>query len=184
MQPSGGATFALSLEESLLFAQASGDFNPLHVDPGAARRTQFGSTVVHGIHALLRAMDALVAQHRGFAQAPETLAVTFSNPVHTGTEVSVRWTIDEDGRRARLSAEAESRPAFSATVTAGSAAADTNAATGASHQPPTGVWTAAVPRSVDFPPAAAGGDVALAFEPGLAQRQQLARWIGLDRAHL
>ena len=40
------------------FAQLSGDRNPMHVDPVAARRTLFGRPVVHGIHMLLRSLDA------------------------------------------------------------------------------------------------------------------------------
>ena len=35
------------------FAQLSGDNNPLHMDPVAARRTQAGVPVVHGLHTLL-----------------------------------------------------------------------------------------------------------------------------------
>src|SRR5262245_34966944 len=42
------------------FARLSGDFNPMHIDPLAARRTQAGATVVHGIHGLLWGLDKLV----------------------------------------------------------------------------------------------------------------------------
>ncbi len=44
---------AIPFEDSLAFAELSGDHNPLHVDPIAAPRTQFVGTVVHGIHAVL-----------------------------------------------------------------------------------------------------------------------------------
>lgn len=44
------------------FARISGDANPIHVDPIAARRTLAGEPVVHGVHALLWAVDA-VARH-------------------------------------------------------------------------------------------------------------------------
>ncbi len=39
------------------FAQLSGDNNPLHMDPIAARRTQAGVPVVHGLHTLLWCID-------------------------------------------------------------------------------------------------------------------------------
>tara|TARA_Y100001958_G_scaffold160115_1_gene166510 strand:- start:7647 stop:9077 length:1431 start_codon:yes stop_codon:yes gene_type:complete len=44
-------------KDQLDFAQASGDFNPVHVDPIYARRTLFGGQVVHGINLLLWALD-------------------------------------------------------------------------------------------------------------------------------
>ncbi len=45
-----------------MFAALSGDANPMHMDALAARRTQAGMQVVHGIHALLWAMDCASAQ--------------------------------------------------------------------------------------------------------------------------
>jgi hypothetical protein len=43
------------------FATASSDYNPMHMDPVAARRTQAGACVVHGVHAVLWALDTLAA---------------------------------------------------------------------------------------------------------------------------
>jgi acyl dehydratase len=34
------------------FAEASGDFNPLHVDPAVARESPFGGTITHGVWTL------------------------------------------------------------------------------------------------------------------------------------
>ena len=47
----GSRRFAMEDVES--FAELSGDFNPLHVDPVAARRALYGEVVVHGVHSLL-----------------------------------------------------------------------------------------------------------------------------------
>ncbi len=41
------------------FATFSGDWNPMHVDAVAARRTQAGAPVVHGMHTLLWCLDAI-----------------------------------------------------------------------------------------------------------------------------
>ncbi len=46
-----------SPNDQLRFAALSGDSNPMHMDPLAARRTQAGVPVVHGMHALLWALD-------------------------------------------------------------------------------------------------------------------------------
>ena len=45
-----------------LFADLSGDYNPLHVDPVAARRTIIGSRAVHGIHLAMTALEGLLGQ--------------------------------------------------------------------------------------------------------------------------
>jgi hypothetical protein len=47
-----------SPDGQLAFARLSGDYNPIHLDPVAARRLLFGHPVVHGMHALLWAIDA------------------------------------------------------------------------------------------------------------------------------
>ena len=44
------------------FAALSGDRNPMHMDAVAARRTQAGLPVVHGIHTLLWALDSIAGQ--------------------------------------------------------------------------------------------------------------------------
>lgn len=41
----------------MAFAELSGDYNPLHTDPIAARRTQFGECVAHGVFVLMWALD-------------------------------------------------------------------------------------------------------------------------------
>jgi hypothetical protein len=53
---------SFSLDAQKWFANWSGDFNPIHVDPVYARRTQAGAPVVHGVHALLWALDTVLAE--------------------------------------------------------------------------------------------------------------------------
>lgn len=80
----------ISPRESQSFARASGDFNPLHLDPVMARRYQFGSTLIHGINGTLRALDAFFATRPPHALA--SLQVTFSKPVRQGDELSISFT--------------------------------------------------------------------------------------------
>jgi NAD(P)-dependent dehydrogenase (short-subunit alcohol dehydrogenase family) len=47
-----------SPDDQLAFARLSGDYNPIHLDPVAARRLLFGQPVVHGMHTLVWALDA------------------------------------------------------------------------------------------------------------------------------
>ncbi|MGP0092571.1 MAG: SDR family NAD(P)-dependent oxidoreductase [Xanthobacteraceae bacterium] len=53
------------MPDQLRFAELSGDYNPMHIDAVAARRTQAGAPVVHGMHAILWALDELA--RAGFA---------------------------------------------------------------------------------------------------------------------
>jgi acyl dehydratase len=45
--------------DQILFADISGDHNPMHLDAVLARRTPAGAPVVHGVHLLLWALDVL-----------------------------------------------------------------------------------------------------------------------------
>jgi NAD(P)-dependent dehydrogenase (short-subunit alcohol dehydrogenase family) len=78
-----------SVADQELFAHCSGDVNPIHMDPIAARRTQAGTCVVHGVHIALWAMDALTK----FGKMPAsiaTLRVQFKNFVPVGSEIALR----------------------------------------------------------------------------------------------
>jgi acyl dehydratase/NAD(P)-dependent dehydrogenase (short-subunit alcohol dehydrogenase family) len=104
------------LDESVAFARLSGDFNPLHVDPVFARRTQFGGSVVHGIHVFLGALDDLRDGRLAAGVQPAAMSCTFNSPVHTDSTVSVNATLDSAGRRLRMVGESGGRLAFSASI--------------------------------------------------------------------
>ena len=48
--------------DQLRFAELSGDTNPMHIDALAARRTEAGAPVVHGVHAVLWALNRLAEE--------------------------------------------------------------------------------------------------------------------------
>ena len=104
--------FTLTAANSWDFAQLSGDFNPLHVDPVAARRLQFGGTVCHGMHQVLKALDVAVAAGQLAPANIDTLAAVFGAPLHTGSTVSVLVSNETPPQRARLSLSTEGRPLF------------------------------------------------------------------------
>jgi len=97
-------TFTLADQEA--FARLSGDRNPLHVDPVAARRLLFGAAVVHGVHLVLWALDTLAAESG--ITALEGLQANFDMPVPVGEMATLeitpgaeaRATIQAGGRRA------------------------------------------------------------------------------------
>ena len=97
------------------FATISGDWNPIHVDPVTARRTQAGGVVVHGIHLLLWALDAFASTHpdlpplRGcrvrfnrFVLAGEHVFAGFEQLTSTSALLAVS---DQSGPRMRIALE-------------------------------------------------------------------------------
>ncbi len=85
-------TFEMRDQEA--FADWSGDRNPIHMSALAARRTQAGRPLVHGVHTLLWMLDSVCS-----SEAPPRgrMRVQFPSPVYLGDVVEVRSTRRADG---------------------------------------------------------------------------------------
>ena len=95
MNSSAITTRAFVAADQERFARLSGDANPMHMDPVAARRTQAGAPVVHGMHAALWALDALI--EAGCVPAPvATVKAQFQRFVYVGDEVTLNLTRRSD----------------------------------------------------------------------------------------
>jgi NADP-dependent 3-hydroxy acid dehydrogenase YdfG len=106
-----GTGFAIEAAQSLAFARLSGDFNPLHVDPVAARRLQFGGTVCHGVHLVLKSLDLAVAAGHIEPTRLQGVQVVFQSPALTGQRVDLAFT--DQGARWRIQGSREGRVLFS-----------------------------------------------------------------------
>ncbi len=73
------------------FAELSGDFNPMHLDPERARRTIFGFPVVHGVHGMLWALDCLI-RDRNAPVGIEAIRANFRNSIPLDTLAHVSLT--------------------------------------------------------------------------------------------
>jgi hypothetical protein len=62
------------------YAELSGDFNPIHVDPVYARRSPLG-VVAHGVHVVLRGLDHFL---KGHEIEPRKITAVFLKPVRLG----------------------------------------------------------------------------------------------------
>jgi NAD(P)-dependent dehydrogenase (short-subunit alcohol dehydrogenase family) len=80
-----------TIEDQTRFSALTGDFNPIHMDPIAARRTPAGAPVVHGVHTLLWLLDSIGAQQAQFPGLA-TLKVRFRKLVYLGDRVAARIT--------------------------------------------------------------------------------------------
>lgn len=147
----GTLTFAVDAADSERFAQLSGDFNPLHVDPVAARRLQFGGTVCHGIQLLLTALDRLAGAGLVDVRRLDEVQVVFQSPVLTGQEVELGWQATAGGLR--LAARREGRTLFTATLGFGEDRPPARAADGPGHAP-------SAPHDRPFESVSTSGDTA------------------------
>src|SRR5947209_4400465 len=76
------------------YAAASGDCNPIHVDPAFAARSPFGGTVAHGM-LLLAYVSTLLTQAFGRAWLQTgVLRVKFRNPAPAGTTVTAQGRVE------------------------------------------------------------------------------------------
>ncbi len=82
-----------TLQDQLDFAALSGDYNPMHVDPIAARRLMFGANVVHGIHLVLWCLDTVAANT---THSIESVSAQFRKPVRINETVSAIFSLKNE----------------------------------------------------------------------------------------
>jgi acyl dehydratase len=104
------------------FATASGDRNPMHMDPLAARRTSAGAPVVHGIHLLLWALDSLATSRPSLPQL-RSIRTQFNRFVYLDEVVDV-VAVQQDPNRARLIISVGDAPRARVTLDFGAMASD------------------------------------------------------------
>jgi hypothetical protein len=96
---------SFSREEQLAFARLSGEFNPIHLDPIAARRLLFGRDVLHGLQLVLWAADQWLAGRSARVRF-KTFQVVYRRAV--GIDEAVEFAIDSASPdRARVEVTAD-----------------------------------------------------------------------------
>lgn len=74
------------------YAERSGDFNPLHVDPDYAAAGPFGTVIAHGPIALQAFLEAAARWFGGEVPAGVAIDVAYRGPVRVGDAVTCRAT--------------------------------------------------------------------------------------------
>lgn len=76
------------------YAEASGDFNPIHVDPEYAKAGPFGRTIAHGLMTLAFVAQILNEWSSGRFDASGEIDIAFVGPVFVGDTVEVTATVE------------------------------------------------------------------------------------------
>ena len=87
-----------------MYAQASGDFNPIHVDEDFAAQTQFGGTIAHGMMIAATISEMMSAAFGADWARSGKMKIRFRSPVKPGQRVTARGSVrsvaeSESGRR-------------------------------------------------------------------------------------
>ena len=84
----------------LVYAEITGDFNPIHVDPEFAATTPLGGVIAHGTLSLNLIWQSLAATFGSAALRGAAIDIRFSKPVREGdiVEAGGRRSADAPGR--------------------------------------------------------------------------------------
>ena len=72
------------------FAEFSGDFNQIHLDPNYVSRTPYEKPIVHGIHILLYSLECLAPK---VVKSIKKCRVIFNKSVQVDQEISIEWDV-------------------------------------------------------------------------------------------
>lgn len=89
-----GVTKPVTQENINLYAEASGDFNPIHIDKDFAATTPLGGTVAHGMLILAYVSEMMAAAFGGSWYAGGKLSVRFKAPARPGDTITVNGRVD------------------------------------------------------------------------------------------
>jgi acyl dehydratase len=80
------------------YAGASGDFNPIHLDPELAKMVGFPSNILHGLWSMAQVARAAVAEGGGDPRNLRRLSVQFRGIGLPEQEIVVTATEKDDGK--------------------------------------------------------------------------------------
>lgn len=88
-------TRLLTAEDVQVFADLTGDDNPIHVDEEYAKQTRFGKPIVHGILALGIISKVLGRDFPGPGSIAVDISCRFLRPIPVGSEVTIEVKISK-----------------------------------------------------------------------------------------
>jgi 3-hydroxybutyryl-CoA dehydratase len=91
----------LTQDQLNAYADASGDHNPIHVDPQFAAATPFGGTIAHGMLVLALIGEMMHAAHGDAWLASGKLKVRFKAPTRPGDTVTASADLSKEAAGTR-----------------------------------------------------------------------------------
>jgi 3-hydroxybutyryl-CoA dehydratase len=84
----------ITQEKINLYAEASGDFNPIHVDESFAAQTPLGGTIAHGMLILAYMSETMTLAFGESWLSGGKLSVRFKTPARPGDTVTISGKVD------------------------------------------------------------------------------------------
>jgi 3-hydroxybutyryl-CoA dehydratase len=84
----------ITQEKINLYAEASGDFNPIHVDESFAAKTPLGGTIAHGMLNLAYVSEMMTAAFGRSWLSEGKLRARFKEPARPGDTLTINGKID------------------------------------------------------------------------------------------
>lgn len=75
------------------YAEAAGDFNPIHIDEEFAKTTQFGGTIAHGMMVAAMLSELMATEFKRDWAASGLLKIRFRAPVRPGATVTAKGQV-------------------------------------------------------------------------------------------
>jgi 3-hydroxybutyryl-CoA dehydratase len=85
-----------------LFAETSGDYNPVHLDADFAATTAFGERIAHGMWSGALISAAIATTLPGPGSIYRSQSLKFSKPVKLGDTVTITLTVTDKKDRIKL----------------------------------------------------------------------------------
>jgi phosphate acetyltransferase len=92
----------LTREDTRLFAETSGDFNPVHLDEDYAKDTQFGQCIGHGMWSGAIISAAIASTLPGPGSVYRSQSLKFQKPVFIGDTLTVTLKVTDKKDRLKL----------------------------------------------------------------------------------
>jgi 3-hydroxybutyryl-CoA dehydratase len=84
----------ITQEKINLYAEASGDFNPIHVDESFAVKTPLGGTIAHGMLSLAYVSEMMTSAFGRSWLSEGKLRARFKEPARPGDTLAINGKID------------------------------------------------------------------------------------------